>query len=280
VLYYADLARQMGVDQTFYGLQAAGFDGEQTPLCDLRAMAGRYVEEVLAMQRLGPYHLGGACMGGMVAFEMARQLLARGHEVGLLALIDTPPPAGRTLAGYYWLRLRRGWKYFVVDRARFHALRAWRRVSGAFRQLAASAAHASTVRPREAPRLASQAAPARPPDRHRARVHEANIRAMQTYRAAPYAGSLTLFLAEDSQPSERMRWMAAWQRLVTGAVVPIVVPGDHNSMVRAPLVEHLAQQLRARLDDVRGVSAIEAEPQCLPLPAIPEEQGGSEAQAA
>src|ERR1019366_7491698 len=35
------------------------------------------------------YYLGGACYGGLVAFEMATILVGMGQEVGLLALIDT-----------------------------------------------------------------------------------------------------------------------------------------------------------------------------------------------
>ena len=37
----------------------------------------------------GPYRLGGWCMGGVVAYEMARQLQEDGERVGTLALIDS-----------------------------------------------------------------------------------------------------------------------------------------------------------------------------------------------
>src|SRR5205085_533422 len=41
----------------------------------------------------GPYLLGGWSFGGLVAFEMAQQLLRDGQEVAGLALIDTRSPA-------------------------------------------------------------------------------------------------------------------------------------------------------------------------------------------
>ena len=55
-------------------------------------MATRYVEALREVQPEGPYHLGGWSMGGIVAFEMALQLKARGHEVATLAIIDAHAP--------------------------------------------------------------------------------------------------------------------------------------------------------------------------------------------
>jgi thioesterase domain-containing protein len=57
-------------------------------------MAGLYVESLLAFRPQGPYLLAGSSLGGFLAFEMARRLRALGHEVALLALIDSPAPGG------------------------------------------------------------------------------------------------------------------------------------------------------------------------------------------
>src|SRR4029077_19024829 len=59
----------------------------------VEAMATRYVEALREVQPEGPYHLGGWSMGGIVAFEMALQLTARGHRVATLAIIDAHAPA-------------------------------------------------------------------------------------------------------------------------------------------------------------------------------------------
>ena len=55
-------------------------------------LAASYVSEIRGLQPEGPYYLGGLSFGGIVAFEMAQQLIAAGEEVALLALFDTPTP--------------------------------------------------------------------------------------------------------------------------------------------------------------------------------------------
>ncbi len=89
VLIYRDLSRHLGSDQPFYGVQAQGLDGERPCLTTIEAMASLYVDEIRRFQPRGPYYLGGYCMGGTVAYEMAQQLKAQGEEVALLALFDT-----------------------------------------------------------------------------------------------------------------------------------------------------------------------------------------------
>src|SRR6201996_3940272 len=58
----------------------------------LELSARRYVEELRRIQREGPYHLIGYSFGGVIAYEMARQLLASGERVNFLGLLDTPAP--------------------------------------------------------------------------------------------------------------------------------------------------------------------------------------------
>jgi len=89
VLIYRDLARRLGADQPVYGLQSQGLDGRQPFLTRIEDMASRYVEEIRAVRPSGPYLLGGYCMGGSVALEMAQQLHAQGEQVALLALFET-----------------------------------------------------------------------------------------------------------------------------------------------------------------------------------------------
>ena len=88
VLCYAELARQLGQEQPFYGLQASSQFNEQDTI---EEMASRYIRSIKTCQPEGPYNLGGWSMGGMVAFEMATQLRRQGDEVALLALLDSFP---------------------------------------------------------------------------------------------------------------------------------------------------------------------------------------------
>lgn len=93
VVSYYDLARCLGREQPVYGLESRGLDGVQKPLTRMRDIAARFLADIRTVQPRGPYLLGGACIGGVVAFEMAQQLIAAGDEVALLAMFDSWPPS-------------------------------------------------------------------------------------------------------------------------------------------------------------------------------------------
>ncbi len=59
----------------------------------LRSIAACFMGKMLAMQPSGPYHLAGLCIGGVLAYEIATQLRAAGHQVSMLVLLDAPSPA-------------------------------------------------------------------------------------------------------------------------------------------------------------------------------------------
>jgi thioesterase domain-containing protein len=101
VMCYLALARAMGSDQPFYGLEASGLDAAAARKETIEQMAKQYVECIRAAQPVGPYLLGGWSMGGVIAFEMAQQLRRSGQDVGLVAMLDTVSPTMmKGLAGY------------------------------------------------------------------------------------------------------------------------------------------------------------------------------------
>jgi thioesterase domain-containing protein len=67
-------------------------DGVQPAGTSIPEMAAAYIEAIRTVQPRGPYALGGYSMGGEIAFEMARQLLAVGERIGLLVLFETSNP--------------------------------------------------------------------------------------------------------------------------------------------------------------------------------------------
>ena len=78
---FAVLARALGRDQPFYGLQSRGLSGDQEPIACLEEMVAAYLQAIRSVQPEGPYHLAGYSMGGCVAVEMARKLDRQGEEV-------------------------------------------------------------------------------------------------------------------------------------------------------------------------------------------------------
>jgi len=89
VLIFNALPGHMHPDQPVYGLQAKGLDGVEAPLTTIEEMAAHYVAAVVAHRPSGPIALAGYSYGGIIAYEMAKQLLAAGREISFLGMLDT-----------------------------------------------------------------------------------------------------------------------------------------------------------------------------------------------
>ncbi|MER6051819.1 beta-ketoacyl synthase N-terminal-like domain-containing protein [Streptomyces sp. NPDC001793] len=92
VYFYRELAHRLPPERPVYGFQSTGLAAGTAPLRTIEEMAARYLAELRATQPAGPYALGGASFGGLVALEMAQRLTAAGEDVRLLTLFDTPGP--------------------------------------------------------------------------------------------------------------------------------------------------------------------------------------------
>jgi thioesterase domain-containing protein len=85
--YSLKLSRALGREQPFYVL----------PPHDIRAladapsieeMAAAHLAALRAVRPKGPYVIGGFCVGGVVAYELAQQIEAGGESVEMLLIID------------------------------------------------------------------------------------------------------------------------------------------------------------------------------------------------
>ncbi|UBI35099.1 MULTISPECIES: amino acid adenylation domain-containing protein [Streptomyces] len=92
---YAGLLGHIAPGRPVYGLQARGLTGAQPPAAAIEEMAADYLAQIRTVQPSGPYHLLGWSFGGLVAHSIATRLEAEGEEVGLLAVLDSFPPARR-----------------------------------------------------------------------------------------------------------------------------------------------------------------------------------------
>ena len=89
ILLYREVTQHLGPDQPVYGLQSQGLNGDGRFLTTVEEMASHYLKEILEAQPHGPYFLGGYCLGGTVALEMAQQLTALGEKVEVVLMLDT-----------------------------------------------------------------------------------------------------------------------------------------------------------------------------------------------
>ena len=75
---YYDLARELRVAQTVYGLQARWILGRERPDHTIGAIPAHCIQSMRTVQPDGPYLLAGFSGGGVVAFEVAQRHAAAG----------------------------------------------------------------------------------------------------------------------------------------------------------------------------------------------------------
>ncbi|WP_437585645.1 beta-ketoacyl synthase N-terminal-like domain-containing protein [Sorangium sp. So ce1000] len=80
----------------FYAIQARGFMTKHPPIEGIATMASHYIDIIRTVQREGPYDVGGFCLGGIISYEMVRQLQLQGEVVKTMVMVDSPDNTGFT----------------------------------------------------------------------------------------------------------------------------------------------------------------------------------------
>lgn len=95
VACYRELAQHLHPAQPLYAIRSRGlFASDEKLPRTLEEMATDYLLAVESVVGSGPCRLGGWSLGGLIAYEMARQSTAAGREVERLILLDTTIPQG------------------------------------------------------------------------------------------------------------------------------------------------------------------------------------------
>ena len=211
-------------------------------------MARHYIQQIRERQPHGPYFVVGHSFGGLVTYEIARQLSALKEPMGLVGLLDTfqrnlieedvllqelPQKLGKLSI---LKRLTKDIRTLILGRDRIGYL-----------QERKTYVQAWTIKTlyRSVYKLSSRFGWAMPPFLHD--VKEANWIAADYFTPGTYEGTVVLFRCQnriDTDPPDSSR---VWQRLVKGGVVILEVPGDHNSMLKEPGVRVLAEQIMTYL---------------------------------
>ncbi|MFC1617491.1 amino acid adenylation domain-containing protein, partial [Candidatus Margulisiibacteriota bacterium] len=89
---YESIIKHLDAEQPFYALRAQGLDHGTVPISNINIIAAKYIENIKTIQPQGPYMIAGFSIGGIIAFEIARQLKVSGDEVQNLILIDSFAP--------------------------------------------------------------------------------------------------------------------------------------------------------------------------------------------
>ncbi|HEX6472341.1 MAG TPA: thioesterase domain-containing protein [Streptosporangiaceae bacterium] len=228
VLVYVRVMQNLGGDRPFWALQSVGLQPGERPLGTVHEIAADFVDRARAVHPAGrPWHLLGYSMGGVLAFEVARQLREAGEPVGLVGLFDTRPTADTDGDDDYALRalLSRALR-LDLDLATVRSLGPDERA----RLLLKHAVAAGTVPADfDADRL-----------RRMVDMYQHNLDAITTYDPRGYRGKLTLYRVTDrSLESVELPRDLDWTRRAD-AIEIFDVPGNHFTMIEPGNVEKLA----------------------------------------
>jgi amino acid adenylation domain-containing protein len=247
VLSYMDLSRHLGQRLPFYGLQSRHGIPGMPHHTRLEEMAAEYTAAIRALQPVGPYRLGGWSLGGVVAFEVARQMREQGQEVSFLALVDSFAPSisqgettsletreARDLASFA-LHLGFAYNQLLAVSNRVFSLRAEERLACILSEGRSIGLLTAEMTTEDLSAMFE--------------VFKLNSRLMEQYQGGSYDGIVTLFRAESVPdgshaesgygPESREK---GWEKLAAGVKV-IPVPGDHFTILQEPQVGTLAKQL-------------------------------------
>ena len=248
VIGFYDLARRLGQDQPFYGLQSPHVDASSEP-ARLEDIAAAYISEIRTVQRSGPYLLGGWCLGGDLAFEMAQQLRRGGEDVALVVMVDNPRPGfvasehggwlGQRVASRVGSRTSMEWSNLLElpasERPRY-LTRRMRRVAELL------TVRGEGVLDRAAIRLPHSRAYR---ERALAEYHE---KAYQDYSPRAYEGRVALVRAEHQPLRKIADSTLGWDSFLIGERDLIEAPGHRIGLLSEPRVEAVSGLIRDAID--------------------------------
>jgi acyl-CoA synthetase (AMP-forming)/AMP-acid ligase II/thioesterase domain-containing protein/acyl carrier protein len=245
--YSAKLANLLGPEQPLFVIPPHDI-GEEPLMLPIETIAAERLPLVRSAQPKGPYRLSGYCLGGLVAFEVARLLKDAGEEVEIVGMIDTPTVSARPYVQRIVSALR--WAGGSVARS---APFIWHKISQIDRPIQFSVTrrlsamigrlHRRFGRSRDgapAPRM-SALAESRLAEIFRFNTDDwpTSVEAMSIYKPNPLAVPIVYYAAEyGSEP---------WSR-ISSDIVNVRLSGSHNDAVQsAANLALIANDLKARL---------------------------------
>ncbi|MDF5725105.1 MAG: amino acid adenylation domain-containing protein, partial [Rhizonema sp. PD37] len=243
VFCYQHLSYYLSSEQQFYGIQSVNVNPKNELHTSLEEMANHYIQELKYVQPHGPYFLSGWSLGGLIAFEMAQQLVHQGEQIAFLGILDSDPSpfsTNRELQPEDDAALL----VDLLEEDLDLCLDELRQLAPDDRLIyVMEQAKQKNLVPKDFD--LAQA-------RHRLTIYKLESQARENYKPQYYSGSVVLFKA-----SEKNKYLENyidieffWNQLVE-QVETYLVPGNHENMVEQPHVQILAQQIQKSLDQAQ-----------------------------
>jgi amino acid adenylation domain-containing protein len=231
------VAQHLGSDQPVLGVLLEDADVARLgPPYRVETIAAEIVRLIRQQQPAGPYQLGGHSLQGLFAFEAARQLLALGQEVRLLALFDTYLPNLVRLRFPLGIRFRVhvSSALWLLSRGRLHdtGTFVWNTAKG----LAARLRKAQEQTPHLPSSIDSPAS-----------IEDVLRAAAAVYEPQPYAQRMVFLQAADQPVALHFGSRLGWPDLAAGGLDVRVVPGNHTNLLVRPYAIEVAATLTSLL---------------------------------
>ncbi len=245
VLMFQTLAANMDDDQPLYALQARGLNGEAEPFSRLEDIAAHYLMEIEEQNPNGPYRLAGYSFGGLIAFEMAKQLKAKGKEVEMLAMFDTivrSAITGQPEKENYFNRLstlgkKVAWNISILAKDPIPNLKYKSHVLKRRYQRWVGQTNGGNLKEADAI--------------YGGKVDQANKEAFENYTITPYDGKIHLFRAKSKRFYVDDFKYLGWAPYAKDGVEIYDVPGDHLTLFDPPHGPEFARILQQSLNHVK-----------------------------
>jgi thioesterase domain-containing protein len=252
---YVHLVRNLPDEMRVYGLPSNGkLTGSEFET--IEEMAKQHVESIRPVQPIGPYRLAGYCFGGLLAFEIAQQLLAVGETVESLIVFHHPM---KPLETFRFPRTMRQFRA-LLSNSRL-AIRDLIRSQTSFKGCVAEVGAwlnrtmimRSEDRMNEAPQTGFWHCGPLSPQEHERSL--AQYRALKKYQPRQYSGAVTLFRHRRLPIMQPYDECMGWSETCSSEITVKIVDGSsmQGSMLRAesaPIVAHeLVKALPAYLPE-------------------------------
>ncbi|MBT2605232.1 amino acid adenylation domain-containing protein, partial [Bacillus sp. ISL-53] len=243
VLPYIHLVKELGPEETIYGIQAVGYDSSEEPLTSIDNMVFRYLEEIRRVVPQGPYRFMGWSFGGTIAYELARQLEHLGEKIEFIGLLDAQP-FDRKGDIHNKFTERDALEYIVTlfdfNPEMFGKMNLEDGLTLLLQKAKEDGKWAQSMT------LESI--------RRKIRVLVACSEAIESYQyKTPISSNINLFCVNEiSKHNHSHVNPKDWVDRTTGVVSVFDVQGDHYSMVEHPYVSKLAQSIRSSLYGIKA----------------------------
>ena len=253
---FLPLARRLGPDRPSLGVYLPAAKASGLPFhYSVPDLAAAFLDIIRQVRPHGPYYLGGLCVNGVVAYEMAQQLTAQGEDVPLIVMYDSQNPTR------YHDFSHEGRHWMFIHKLKFHLkIVSQMRVSDVVPYL--------RERVLELKRTCSQRKWQtyynrgwRIPERRLGDLDSLIHPAATHYRPQPYGGRVIFFNSSEWPEGAYWDFQAGWQEFVS-ELQGYRVRGAHESMFNESNVPDMAEKLIGCINQVEnsqtGLEAVNA----------------------